>query len=101
MTFAGIWRVNCQIQKSVLQHARFHTSFAQGVVDLNETQGKGGIHCLRLPEQLQKTDSLQQFGKNKKRLLPLSQANSSILHQQVARQVYATPQRSRQKLMPI
>jgi len=51
-------------------------------VDLNETQGKGGIHCLRHPEQLQKPDSLQQFGKNKKRLLPLSQANSSILHQQ-------------------
>ena len=49
-------------------HARFHTSFAQGVVGLNETQGKGGIHCLCLPEQLQKAESIQQFGENKKRL---------------------------------
>ena len=30
----------------------FHKSFAHGVIDLNETQKKGGIHSLCLPEQL-------------------------------------------------
>ena len=49
-------------------HTFFDTSFAQGVVGLNETQGKGGIHYLRFQEQLQKADSIEQFGKNKKRL---------------------------------
>ena len=80
MTFASVQRKNCQIQKSAQQHAFFHTSFAQGVVGLNETQGKRGIHYLRFPEHLQKADSIQQFGENKKRLQPLSKANSSIVH---------------------
>jgi len=50
-------------------------------LDLNETHGKGGIHCLRTSEQLQKADCMQQFGKNKKRLSPLSQRNPRIFHQ--------------------
>ena len=95
MTFAGIWRVNCQIQKSAQQHAFFHTSFAQGVVGLNKTQGKRGIHHLRFPEQLQKADSIQQFGENKKRLQALSKANSRFFHKHQLGKYKRTPKISR------
>ena len=88
-------------KKSPQQHAFFHRSFAQGVVGLNETQEKKGIHCLRFSQHVKKANSMQEFCKYKKRLQTLSEPNSSILHQQHTDKNKWTPQRPRQKRMPI
>ena len=68
MTFAGVSRENCEIQRSTQQHAIFHRSFAQGVAGFNETLEKKGIVWVRLLQPLEKADSLQEFEQNKKRL---------------------------------